>query len=147
MWQNKKLTRKGKIRNFLHPFHPQKSNSISSSFLLPRALYTADNFSFMYFPERFSQASLLISPKQNYNVLSGILIFCREQDADFQLSAQHISKQDYVISITKIAPWICCFLSKVWYMFRIWHWSLANSFSSQLDRWIFSIYFPNIHSL
>ncbi len=42
-------------------------------FLLPRALYTADNFSFMYFPERFGQASLLISPKYFQNK---IIMFC-----------------------------------------------------------------------
>ncbi len=40
--------------------------------------YTANNFSYMYSKKRFSQASLLISTKHNFNVLSGIMIFCRE---------------------------------------------------------------------
>jgi|LakMenE18May11ns_1017448.scaffolds.fasta_scaffold8037665_1 hypothetical protein len=52
-------------------------------------------------------------PKQNYNILSGIITFCRVQDAAIQLSAyreQHISEQDYEnsvvleIHISKLEP-------------------------------------------
>jgi hypothetical protein len=48
-------------------------------------------FSINVFPKRFSQASRVISTKSTelqYDVLSGIMIFCREVHAAIHLSAQ-----------------------------------------------------------
>ncbi len=112
----------------------------------------------MCFQKRFSQASLLIS-KQNYNVLSGILIFCKVQHQlqSFNIFSNGIVNlqwnrrfifpdQNY-----KDGPLIFLFP-----FLKLHIWDLELRFGLHLlgscnpislDRLIFSIYFSNYEKL
>ncbi len=72
--------------------------------------HTANNFPFMYSHKIFNQVLNsninYIFPKQNYNVLSGIMIFCSEVQYNMQQfscpqRAQDISKRNFEIIVVQ----------------------------------------------
>ncbi len=103
----------------------------------PSVIYTANSFSFMYFQKRFSQASLLIS-KLNiyrtdlymyYSVSIGNNIFPQQ---DCVISVVQDIHTYFQIRTTKMVSWILISFSKVYCIFGIWHWGLANTFLSHV---------------